>query len=242
VTVTEPFNYGAEFNANGGGVYAMEWTSTAIRIWFFPPSGVPESLFDDYEGIPDPESFGTPSASFAGPCSDSFGEKFFNHSIIIDTTFCGGWSGGTFGSGSSSCPVSAGKTPIESCVDYVAANPAAMEEAYWRIKSIRVYEKVPGYEPYTYGNRTTPIHLLPPVTRPFPEAPEPTDGDVWVPEDYDTPLEYGSSSDSASLGSTITSIINVTTTSIFFAGETQESLALDGFPPVRRGSSPNACT
>ncbi|KAL2122692.1 hypothetical protein VTJ04DRAFT_3147 [Mycothermus thermophilus] len=31
-----PNTYGAQFNANGGGVFAMEWTSRHIKVWFFP--------------------------------------------------------------------------------------------------------------------------------------------------------------------------------------------------------------
>lgn len=140
---TEPANYGAEFNANGGGVYALEWTSSSIKIWFFPASSVPSSLLNG--ATPDTALFGTPSASFGGPCSERFGEKFFNHSIVIDTTFCSGWAGGTFGTGSSYCPVKEGLSPVDSCVDYVANNPGAFKDAYWGIRSIRVWEKVQGY-------------------------------------------------------------------------------------------------
>jgi hypothetical protein len=43
-TVTEPNSYGAALNAAGGGVYAMEWTSAAIRVWFLPYGSVPASL------------------------------------------------------------------------------------------------------------------------------------------------------------------------------------------------------
>ncbi|KAF2634148.1 glycoside hydrolase family 16 protein, partial [Massarina eburnea CBS 473.64] len=135
---TEPYNYGAEFNANGGGVYAMEWTSDTINIWFFRPGRVPKTL--RYKNrVPDPAKFGTPSVSFSGPCSGSFGEKFFNHSIIIDTTFCGGWGGGTFGKGGSSCPLNEGASSTDSCVDFVARNPEAFKEAWWGIKSLKVW-------------------------------------------------------------------------------------------------------
>ncbi|OAF99073.1 uncharacterized protein CC84DRAFT_1048496, partial [Paraphaeosphaeria sporulosa] len=135
---TEPFNYGAEFNANGGGVYAMEWTSDTIKIWFFPPTNVPLTLLNG--GVPDSATFGTPSSVFNGPCSGSFSEKFFNHSIIIDTTFCGGWAGGTFGTGSSSCPIKEGLSPQDSCIDFVANNPEAFKDAYWGIRSVKVWE------------------------------------------------------------------------------------------------------
>ena len=36
VVETKPNNYGADFANNGGGAYAMQWTSDAIRFWFFP--------------------------------------------------------------------------------------------------------------------------------------------------------------------------------------------------------------
>ncbi|KAF1975347.1 hypothetical protein BU23DRAFT_588682 [Bimuria novae-zelandiae CBS 107.79] len=108
---TEPASFGADFNTNGGGVYAMEWTSSSIRSGSSP--------------LPDSDTFGAPSASVEGPCSASFGEKFFNHSIVIDTTFCGGWAGGTFGTGTSAYPLKEGLGSLDSCVDYVASNPGA---------------------------------------------------------------------------------------------------------------------
>lgn len=155
-------------------MYVMEWTSAAINIWFFPPTGIPESLSaldPSYASSshPDPSTFGAPSASFSGPCSSSFGDKFFNHSIIIDTTFCGGWAGGTFGEGPSACPLAAGKSPIDSCVDYVAANPQAFEEAYWGIKSLRVWQKVAGYSTSSYTNSTGEGYVEEPLPEETPE-------------------------------------------------------------------------
>ena len=32
-------SYGPSFNAIGGGIYAMERTSTFIKVWFFPRTG-----------------------------------------------------------------------------------------------------------------------------------------------------------------------------------------------------------
>jgi len=134
----------------------MEWTSEVIRIWFFPPDAVPASLIDGE--APDPTEFGTPSASFSGSCSASFGEKFFNHSIIIDTSFCGGWAGSTFGTGTTSCPLIQDLGHVDSCISYVANNPQDFVDVYWEINSIEVWEKVSGYaEPNT---RATPTSLV----------------------------------------------------------------------------------
>jgi hypothetical protein len=229
-TVTAPYNYGEEFNANGGGVYAMEWTNNAVRVWFFPAMDVPANLLDGYMSIPDPDTFGTPSASFAGPCSGSFGEKFFNHSIIIDTTFCGGWGGGTFGAGASSCPIVEGTSPTDSCINYVAGNPQAFREAYWGIRSIRVWEKVPGYQPFTYDNQTEGILLPAPVTRSFPETPVPTPFDIPSPFVDVSPPFFEAPIAREDIDITIKSTISTTTTSTGFPGETLYSLAVDNMP------------
>jgi hypothetical protein len=36
--------YGNGFNKAGGGVYATEWTGSAIKIWHFPKGGVPTDI------------------------------------------------------------------------------------------------------------------------------------------------------------------------------------------------------
>ncbi|KAF1999549.1 glycoside hydrolase family 16 protein [Amniculicola lignicola CBS 123094] len=137
---------GEAFNQNGGGVYAMEWTSSTVNVWFFPPTFVPASLstlasFDPSISHPDPSTFGIPSASFSGPCSSSFGEKLFNHTIVIDTTFCGGWAGGSFGKGATKCPTLSGASSVESCVDFVGNHPEAFAEAYWLLNNLRVWQR-----------------------------------------------------------------------------------------------------
>ncbi|RHZ58936.1 putative GPI anchored endo-1,3(4)-beta-glucanase [Aspergillus thermomutatus] len=124
---------GTPFNEAGGGVYAMEWTDAFIKIWFFARSKIPASLSG---GNPDTSSFGTPMAHLQGSCD--FSERFKAQKFIIDTTFCGDWAGGVFGE--SNCPMSDSSSATQSCVNYVAQNPAAFKEAYWEINSIKVYQ------------------------------------------------------------------------------------------------------
>lgn len=124
---------GDPFNESGGGVYAMEWTDTFIKIWFFPRSQIPASLAS---GNPDTSSFGTPMAHLQGSCD--FAERFKAQKLIIDTTFCGDWAGNVFAE--STCPMSDPSSPMQSCVNYVAQNPAAFKEAYWEINSIKIYQ------------------------------------------------------------------------------------------------------
>ena len=78
--------YGEGFNENGGGVYATEWTSEAINIWFFSRSAIPS---DVSSGSPNPSNWGIPIAQFTGGCD--IDEHFKDQSIIFDITFCGQW-------------------------------------------------------------------------------------------------------------------------------------------------------
>jgi hypothetical protein len=158
-------------------VYAMEWTSAAVRIWFFPPDGIPASLtsaasYSPTYSHPNTSAFGIPSASFAGPCSDSLGDKFFNHTIILNTNFCGGWAGSSFGKGDTSeCPLTEGKTSEESCKNFVASNPKAFKEAYWGIRSLRVWQKGEERKSSELVNYVTPGGLLLPVAAPVATPP-----------------------------------------------------------------------
>lgn len=53
---------GAEFNANGGGVYATELRADGIRIWFFPRSSIPTDITNGTS--PDPSTWGEALADF----------------------------------------------------------------------------------------------------------------------------------------------------------------------------------
>lgn len=128
VESTTPTSYGTAFNAAGGGVYATEWTSSAIKIWYFPQTALPRDIAS---GSPNPSRWGVPQANFAGGCN--IDAHFTNHQIVFDLTFCGDWAGNVWSS--SSCSALAA-----SCDAYVANNPAAFAEAYWRINSLRVYQ------------------------------------------------------------------------------------------------------
>lgn len=92
-------DYGTGFNTNGGGVYAMQWTSSFIKLWFFPRGSIPSSIT---AGSPDVSTFGTPQANFDGG-SCNIDSHFVNHRIVFDTTFCGDWAGSVYAS--SGCPL-----------------------------------------------------------------------------------------------------------------------------------------
>ncbi|KAJ8608955.1 hypothetical protein MRB53_039394 [Persea americana] len=125
-------SYGTAFNDAGGGVFVMEWTASAISVWFFGhgtrlPSAL---LLED----PTTDGLGTPLARFAGQGCD-FSQKFTEQQLVVDTTLCGDainddvWR-------SSGC---AAKTGMASCKAYVQSVPGDFVEAYWLIRGLRVY-------------------------------------------------------------------------------------------------------
>ncbi|KAK4154625.1 glycoside hydrolase [Chaetomidium leptoderma] len=139
-------NYGPGFNAAGGGVYALEWTDAAIKVWFFPrgtdiatqlssssSSSSSSPSPETSTKTPDPTTFGTPLAVFAGS-NCSIDQHFADHSLVFDTTFCGDWAGKTWAS-DAACAALA-----DTCEAYVGANPAVFSEAYWLVNDVRVYQ------------------------------------------------------------------------------------------------------
>ena len=127
-----PTSFGDGFNNNGGGIYAMEWTSDYINVYFFSHSNAPTDILG---ATPDPTTWGTPTASFVGGSTCDIDANFQNNNIVFDTTFCGTWAGAVW----SSDPVCGPKAAT--CQDYVQNNPSAFTEAYWTINSLRVYSE-----------------------------------------------------------------------------------------------------
>lgn len=54
------------FNAVGGDVYAMQWASSGVYVWFWERGEVPR---DVREGRPDTWAWGRPLATFEGDVS-----------------------------------------------------------------------------------------------------------------------------------------------------------------------------
>ncbi|KAF2192567.1 glycoside hydrolase family 16 protein [Zopfia rhizophila CBS 207.26] len=119
-------SYGTAFNANGGGVYAALWTSSAIKVWYFAARDVPANIRN---GNPDPNSWGQPQANYAG-CN--FDAHFSNMNIVFDITFCGDWAGSVW-------PQSSCASINPSCNAYVAQQPQNFGDTYWLINSLKVY-------------------------------------------------------------------------------------------------------
>ena len=72
--------YGTEFNEKGGGVYAMDWTSEAINIYYFARSDVPADIT---EGNPNPANWGLPQAKFDSRSGDCDIDANFPRQTIV---------------------------------------------------------------------------------------------------------------------------------------------------------------
>jgi hypothetical protein len=130
VSTSDTRNFGTGFNAVGGGVYAMQWESSGVYVWFFPRGSVPADITS---GAPKTTNWGLPVAAFNGGSGCQIDKFFTNMNIIFDTTFCGDWAGSVWGNGG--CAAKAG-----SCQSYVANNPQAFVDSYWLINSVKVYQ------------------------------------------------------------------------------------------------------
>ncbi|KAJ5772731.1 hypothetical protein N7457_007627 [Penicillium paradoxum] len=120
--------YGDGFNAINGGVYTMQWTTTAISVWFFPRGSIPADIA---AGTPTPSTWGTPLTRFEASECD-FASHFKSNDIIFNTNLCG-WAGNVWSS-NAECSAKA-----STCEEYVAQNPSAFSEAYWLINYVKVY-------------------------------------------------------------------------------------------------------
>ncbi|KAH7100358.1 family 16 hypothetical endo-1,3(4)-beta-glucanase from glycoside hydrolase [Auriculariales sp. MPI-PUGE-AT-0066] len=149
-------DFGSPFNNAGGGWFAMERTSTRIRIWFWSrqDSSVPSAVKNGDSTIYT-DSFGTATAVFANSSSCNLEQHFavhlrqgvivaprvvalptyafIAHHVIINTSLCGDWAG------SSSAWAASGCSSTGSCVDYVNQNSGAFWTAYWDFAALRMY-------------------------------------------------------------------------------------------------------
>ena len=81
-----PGSFGFTFNQANGGVYAMNWDTNGMKVWFFPRSNIPQDLASgslDFASFPEPDIF---YAFGAGTCDPSFFQRM---KMIINLTFCG---------------------------------------------------------------------------------------------------------------------------------------------------------
>ncbi|KAI5478210.1 glycoside hydrolase family 16 protein [Pseudohyphozyma bogoriensis] len=74
-------SYGEGFNKQGGGVFAMSYTTDGISIWAWGRGSIPSNIDD---GAPDMSTWGNPGGTWpSSTCANSY---FTDQSIIFDMT------------------------------------------------------------------------------------------------------------------------------------------------------------
>ncbi|KAF8059824.1 glycoside hydrolase family 16 protein [Lyophyllum atratum] len=128
VKLNTDLSYGPSFNNNRGGWYAVERTTSFIKVWFWSRNdgAVPADVRNG-GGSVNTDSWGTPSAFFPSDTCN-IQEHFSQHNIIINLTLCGDWAGALY---PASCP--------SNCIDFVNNNPSQFQNAFFDIAGLRVY-------------------------------------------------------------------------------------------------------
>jgi hypothetical protein len=135
VSDASPASYGAPFAAAGGGVWAMEFATTGLSIWFWSRPDVPSSLANN---TIDTSTFGTPSASW--PASGCNTPQFFQEQeIVIDITLCGYWAGQSSVI-QETCPALEG---TNTCYSTYVLSPDNYDNAYFEIASVKMFATSP---------------------------------------------------------------------------------------------------
>ncbi|CAE7684883.1 unnamed protein product [Symbiodinium sp. CCMP2592] len=121
---------GSVFNENGGGVFATQWTTSGIKMWFFRRDLIPADITSEK---PDSATWGKPYVTFPFG-SDCPSYHFSDMVLVINLDFCGDWAGSDFPGGSTAC------------IDYVKdpSNANALSEAYWEINYVKVFAAASG--------------------------------------------------------------------------------------------------
>lgn len=147
---------GQPLNEKGGGVYVLEWdpANRYIKSWSFSRDTVPSNLRKSMDTasettqnnrvMPDPNEWGLPYAYFAiGEGTGCSADHFKNMHIVLNLAFCGNVAGNRFfrDCEEESKEFHVEEDPILSCNAWIQSNPKALEEAYWKIRGVYVYER-----------------------------------------------------------------------------------------------------
>lgn len=123
------------FDKNGGGVFATEYASEAIKIWFFPRSGIPADVSGP---SPSPSGWVTSSAVFAST-EDQLDSHFCELRIILNIDFCGDWAGN-----SEVWEADPASSYVPTYNGLVENSPESFTEAYWAVNSLKVWNPSQG--------------------------------------------------------------------------------------------------
>ncbi|OJA18491.1 hypothetical protein AZE42_08011 [Rhizopogon vesiculosus] len=152
VTETSPNSYESGFAVAGGGVFATQFDSSGIFIWFWSRPDIPASISQSDSASMDISQWGTPHASyFSSTCNIS---QFFSaQNLVLDITLCGDWAG-TGDNYNASCGNSG---PTGLCYQDCVVGPGSprYDNAYFNISYLRAYTSALPSPTSTISNTAT---------------------------------------------------------------------------------------
>ncbi|KAH0828889.1 glycoside hydrolase family 16 protein [Lanmaoa asiatica] len=133
VSVAAANSFGPSFNSAGGGWYAIERTSSFIKVFFWARknASIPKDLSSPGSTI-DTDNWGTPTAYFPSSINCDFTTHLSPFNIVINLDFCGAWAGNSQLYSAAGCP--------STCADYVNSNPSAFQNAYFTFNPLTIYK------------------------------------------------------------------------------------------------------
>ncbi|TFK49664.1 hypothetical protein OE88DRAFT_1682717 [Heliocybe sulcata] len=129
VSEKKPNSYGPGFASAGGGVWATQFDTSGIYIWFWSRSDVPSSISLSNTSI-DPTSWGAPSASYPASSCD-IGSHFGAQQLVLDIQLCGAFGNPTY---NQTCPP--GDCYLNSVI---GPGSPTYDNAYFEISYVRVF-------------------------------------------------------------------------------------------------------
>ncbi|KAI9058710.1 glycoside hydrolase family 16 protein [Trametes sanguinea] len=131
-------SFGESFASAGGGVWAAQFDSSGIFIWFWTRDSVPSSVTNAGDSI-DPSSWGTPSAAYPSS-SCNISEFFTPQQLVLDITLCGNWAGEASVYSSTGCGTGDASVNASSCyLDNVINAGTKYADAYFEISYIKAF-------------------------------------------------------------------------------------------------------
>lgn len=129
-------SFGHNFNKNGGGVYALEFTPDYIKTWFIPRSSpVLSTANGPLSNDPDPSTWPVPNGTFTPYDGKPLTNFFRELRIVINTKLCGDYADNDYNW--KTCKDKYGK----SCSEFVNDYSNTYSKAFWDIQSSRIYKK-----------------------------------------------------------------------------------------------------
>lgn len=131
---------GNSFHSGGGGTYAFDWDPEAghLRAWFWQAGYEPLDVLQKH---PEPDGWGKPYSYFRLAPETCSTQHFRNMRLVFDLSLCGDLAGPTF---EESCPEAA---KVMTCRQFVEEHPENLTEAYWKIRTLDVYQRSRAQEP-----------------------------------------------------------------------------------------------